>query len=859
MTKIRFKIISFLLAFVLVMGNVSPGVIYAAEKGSVSDESAVGELTGIEITGLVAPVAGEKLDDRAVIRSAEGVEWEIPVVWIDESGKAATVAEAGKKYIPNFAFYVPAGYKIKGALSVKLPSFLSALYGADNLLYVADPSSGITYITWNVADTRGFSLIPYEGGNNGTGNTSGSGEDHASGSGQGDSNNGSQGDSGSGDSSDSDQEDSNHSSQSDSGSGESSTDEPDDNKDVDKYREVKIHCTEKAIANIGLDLLADIVRLIKNEIQPKAVAALIDAFPAFKTAADNGEFDSLAGLYIYDSRYDSFEEDDRNLPGVMAYAAFSIGGEPDELFDGEINNSVNVDVSQIVSLNDQGQYELTELELKLLKNIMQHEMMHSIMNMYVTTGMMSRDWPGDFPDIEGEEKHKWNNFPDWFLEGTATSVMDGYWYYEFNFDELSVSGSSRKEGEPPYKEEKLTSVFELPENSIKGYRTNSGNREFGSYIAGYLSVIYLSTIVGKSAEKDDVLGVPDNELVKSGLSTILERLHNGTPLDTIIKETGRYDGIIDYEDKFCMSGDSSTKFCSDFLNYIDGYYADNSAAGNILLPFDSSDNLDALAGRTETSDGQTVLKIMDTNDMVASMHDRDVGLGTAGSYHTFDKRDWGKYYDESIVAACVSYSAGSKAAEDVVAEAELDNEENKAEETEAELDNEENKAEETETESEAESEDAEIAAEAETVIESGTDAEIEAEAAVVVETGLDDGTDVATEVEVVVDTEAVINTDTEIETETADETEAVAEVEAAIESETATETEAEAAVVAETGSGAETEAEAAAVAETGSGAETEAEATAGTEAVVNTESETVAEAEDESEADSDGEAESEAE
>ncbi|MCR5774232.1 MAG: hypothetical protein K6G42_04020 [Lachnospiraceae bacterium] len=107
MTKTRLKIISILLAFILVTGNASPAVVYAADKGnasqevtyasdknSVSEKSGSGELTGIEITELATPFAGAKLDDRAVIRSAEGVEWEIPVVWIDETGKAATVAEA---------------------------------------------------------------------------------------------------------------------------------------------------------------------------------------------------------------------------------------------------------------------------------------------------------------------------------------------------------------------------------------------------------------------------------------------------------------------------------------------------------------------------------------------------------------------------------------------------------------------------------------------------------------------------------------------------------------------------------------------------------------------------------------------
>ena len=101
--KLRLRLLSYILTFALTAGNLLQLPVYADEKMAAAEEgiseskeelkNKTGkELTGLEILDLSEPVAGKPLDPKATVRSAEGVTWEIPVVWIDEDGKAATVA-----------------------------------------------------------------------------------------------------------------------------------------------------------------------------------------------------------------------------------------------------------------------------------------------------------------------------------------------------------------------------------------------------------------------------------------------------------------------------------------------------------------------------------------------------------------------------------------------------------------------------------------------------------------------------------------------------------------------------------------------------------------------------------------------
>ena len=79
-----------LILSLLIMGVKTP--VYAADSGYAAVKSdSVKMITDLRLTSLDEPVPGVPLDTKATIVSAEGVTWDIPVVWIDESGKTVTV------------------------------------------------------------------------------------------------------------------------------------------------------------------------------------------------------------------------------------------------------------------------------------------------------------------------------------------------------------------------------------------------------------------------------------------------------------------------------------------------------------------------------------------------------------------------------------------------------------------------------------------------------------------------------------------------------------------------------------------------------------------------------------------------
>ena len=145
MNKIKRKILTFLLSFTVIATSLAPTTVYAGQN---NQDAIISEL---EIVGLDEPVAGKEFDTTATVTTAEGVTWEIPVIWVDEQGRQVVRPVAGKKYFPTFVFYVPEGYKVAGVgsdgkYSIKYPDFVVDIYGTDHVIFVADPGLGVTYM-----------------------------------------------------------------------------------------------------------------------------------------------------------------------------------------------------------------------------------------------------------------------------------------------------------------------------------------------------------------------------------------------------------------------------------------------------------------------------------------------------------------------------------------------------------------------------------------------------------------------------------------------------------------------------------------------------------------------------------------
>ena len=406
--KIRF--LSVLLSIVLFGSSLATVPAYAA--ANVNRQISVSELTGLEITDLAEPVVGQPLDQKAVVKSAEGITWEIPVIWTDDTGRVATVTEAGHKYLPTFAFYVPAGYRLKdtganGSFSVRLPAFASGLFGTGNLLFMADSATGITYITWNFSDTSGrYAAYPQNTAGNDSSDSIKSSSDRGN-------NNNAQSSDNANSIDNTDSNDNDDDSNSDSN----------DQNEQDKYEDVYIHCASNTIKKYGAENLAWFVRLIKEEIEPRAIAALLDGFPAFKKAASIGEIGEQISLYIYDLKVEP--QNEKNIEGAAYVSA--------AYFDDVYKYRMGVNIENIFVLKQNGEYDFAESKQEELENTIVHELMHGLMDDYNRTGMASFDFCFPYnPNPTGQ----YNAFPKWFVEGSASTVENCFIYQSAIFDEM---------------------------------------------------------------------------------------------------------------------------------------------------------------------------------------------------------------------------------------------------------------------------------------------------------------------------------------------------------------------------------------------------------------------------------------
>ena len=600
--KHKFRVLSLIMAFALAFGSINAVPVYADQTESQNEST---QLTNLAITDLAEPVAGQPLDGKATVTSAEGVTWEIPVIWVDDSGVVATVAQAGRKYFPTFAFYVPSGYTVKGrnsngAFSVSLPGFVTNLMGAGNLLFVADESTGITYLTWTIS---GISGIPatYAAGQPGTV----------------------------------------QSTEAETGSGSESNSSSDE---TDPFWEATVHCGTNTLDKYGAENLAWLVALIKHEIQPRAVGALLDGFPAFSEAAKNNLLGDQISLYVYDVTVDKPAQNQaKNVDGALAYvnAAYK---------NGIYKYLIGVNINGMLELKN-GEYAIKDGQKTELENTLVHELMHGLMDDYVRTGMASGD--SAYPDNPNPTK-KYNAFPRWFFEGSATTVERAYVFWASTYDSIKKMGNGQ------YTSEAVKNFFSAAENSLDQYKKDYDKSIVGSYVGGYLACVYLGA---KIATGDGDYTSAD---VRNGFNTILEKLHNGESLDSIIKTYTSYSGLLDFEDKF-LKDDGSSQFAADLLNYYDKVGSDigKRANGSILMDFETTAD-SPLEGRGETSENQgTLLIVDDTNDDVASSVDDKIAIQSAGSYHTWSATDDdpNKFNEASSAAAKPDEEIANQAAE----------------------------------------------------------------------------------------------------------------------------------------------------------------------------------------------------
>ena len=624
----RLRLLAVLLIFAMLSCKLCVVNVNAAQ--GVAAESNVTELSGFRITDLSRPVAGKDLDFKARVRTDQNVTWEIPVIWTDDLGNTAYTAEPGRTYIPHFAFFIPDGYTIKTdgsntGLSVKLPDFVTALLGGELPVYIIDAEKGITYITF-ISSVKKAVTQPYADEAKmpavypgyDVGGSASSQETRT----------------------DSDRSESDSSS---SGgiSGDTQPQIPE---------QVRIHCSEEAIEVIGPEALEYLVTLVKNKLEPQAVNLLRNSFDAYKNAPESALGKEI-GLYVYYETGTLDDGSDDPSPTPVDALAYVSGGYLSDVSGDQIFKYViGIDTKTYMEKDTvTGNWILKQSERDNLDNTIVHEMMHAFMDDYTRRGSFSSN----------------DSFPTWFTEGIASAVENVYQYRSYLFQTLANVdpddfNRDLKRYEDAVSYSNTSVLNKYTDEGLSGdyrydlsYSTDERNNG-SAYVSGYLAVVYLGYLAAMSSGHTDVVRFPEQgssdpvtvnvDEIRYGASRILEQLHEGYSLDSIIKRisaTGAedanpyYTGTDDFAAKFIkgsgednvnrvvygtnVSALGSLSFCQYYLNYLESQSkeGDNTrlANGSILS---SQQNYNSPLSRTAADVNSDLYKIIDSSKYVAS-------------------------------------------------------------------------------------------------------------------------------------------------------------------------------------------------------------------------------------------------
>ena len=544
------RILSVILGIAMVVPYATPVAAYASQEVMHLEDhaspSASTEVSKLTIDDVDAPEPGEELDDTAVVTSAEGEQWDIAVLWVNESLQLATVAEEGHAYLPILAFFLPDTYTVgdvdaSGGFEVTLAEDLVKLFMGNEIISIHDASTGITYIL--PASIRNFFAQSEE---------QAIGETEAL-----------------------PQGDTEAATPFDSHVPTASGGEP----ESELARLTSIYCSDTAREAIPFSELETLVNLVKNRLQPQAVNLLIDKFPAFKAAASKNELGKQIGLYIYYKEGDKDgDPSHENTPeNALAYVAWNFaktkkGNTYGYLLALDAASCVTADASGKLVLDLKGSKGTT------LENTIVHEMFHAFMDDYNRTGMTGINdirkaiIGNSTPTKAQNELYIKLHYPRWFIEGTASAVENVYSFRKDSFDALYAATGDYDRGS------NLAILSNYLNGTVDGapayfglLNSYGGKNDDGSeistsnsrYVTGYLAVLYLGELAarrstGSSVKQDDDNLSISSEKIRLGLNSILERMHKGETLDSVIADISPVDengkktfvDIDDFENKF---------------------------------------------------------------------------------------------------------------------------------------------------------------------------------------------------------------------------------------------------------------------------------------------------------------------
>ena len=609
--------ISLLLSLVIAFTSIGSTEIYADTVSGQKANPPV-NLTEITVIGMSVPLGGVPFEKGVTVGSAQGVTWDIPVIWADSDKKAVAVPEAGRRYFPTFVMYAPGGYQIagrdgSGRFDVKFPDFLTAQGGADKFVYFVDPATGITYITYSA----GYVVGPAPAGLAPDGQTSGTG---------------------------------------------ASDGDIEDQADDDAFDPIEAYCDPTAYNTLDREFLTWLIDLIKYTVQPQATNLLLDRFESFNTAARNGELSTEMGLYIY-YRTGTFEGD-TTPEQALAYVDANYKR-------GEYRLYMGIDAAEFAVYNAAtGKWEFDESNRSDFDNTIVHEMMHAFMEDYTRFGM--------YYSTASQESGQ--AFPKWFIEGSATAVENGYQCRYGQFQKLMDGDAA--EGDNRYSAASILAGYKTVGNLLMLDADVGDENTGRDYAMGSVAVIYLSYLnaLNMGYQREQIVDAQGNfnmDIIRTGFDNILAKLHgdgSGTypgtsTLDSIIADISPIEGdasvysnTYDFETKFVKGADGngdihSQNFLNEYLNWLenydmtrdDGQTPPDQANGSILENVQNYD--DPLDWDQETISGY--YRIPDQGGAaVSSVDDREATLtggtgiiGQGNHDYAYDP------YDEAAAAA----------------------------------------------------------------------------------------------------------------------------------------------------------------------------------------------------------------
>ena len=585
-------------------------------------------VSGITIGDVTAPKEGTRLDDKAVVTTTEGDTWEIPVIWIGENLKPDTGLAGKGSYLPVLAYVVPEQYTIRSndatgrGYKITLSEDLLKLFGEEKIISIYENKTGITFIlpaklkdlyaqkgtVKNPTDAAGGEIVP---------------DDQIA-----------------------PFEDDEPEEETEEEVEEEEEPEEEEEEQEESYSHlVNVHCdsnAKKALTESDLEFLAD---LVVNILHPQAVNLLIEKFPAFRDAADNNKLGEYLTVIV------GYEEGN----DAVGYARH--GRLTEEKYgDYKFVYSFTVNASELTDHKEDDKTIITRdfnsKAMRDLSNTIVHELFHCVSYDYNRPGLTGYLYTDE--GLKDYTETQMVRLPDWFIEGTASSVENNWQYRHDVFNILCApSGSSNdsnlkkqlvkkyvdgvyhKNDEGQWVCDQNFDIEFCNGKDREGRACNSGTSR---YVSGYLACMYLYEL---AAAKDPSIGssrsevgenvVFSSEKLRLGMNSIMERMHNGETMDQVInsisggayKDTAAFEALFikgapDPEDgKYFLTGDEdSVDFVYNFMNYM--YRVDETiselnkhANGSVLFDFTEDFGSPLSYEGTYTTD---VLKAQDDKD-----------------------------------------------------------------------------------------------------------------------------------------------------------------------------------------------------------------------------------------------------